>query len=56
MAAGTRPGLLGAIQIDLRVLHETWMGLLFPRQREAQPGVVGGWRPQTAAQWVAYRL
>jgi hypothetical protein len=56
MAAGTRPGLLGAIQIDLRVLHETWMGLLFPRQREARPRVVGTWRPQTPAQWVAYRL
>lgn len=56
MAAGTQPGLLGAIGIDLRVLHETWMGLLFPRQRDVRNTALGKWRPETTGQTVAYYL
>jgi hypothetical protein len=56
MAVGTEPGLLGAVRIDLRVLHETWMESLFPRQREAQHTVLGKWHPETVAQQVTYYL
>jgi Na+/proline symporter len=56
MAAGTRPGLLGAIRIDLLLLHETWMEFLFPRQRDARDTVLGKWTPETPPQQVAYYL
>jgi len=56
MAAGSPTGLLGAIRIDLQVLHETWMGLLFPRQRDARDTVLGRWAPETSGQQVAYYL
>jgi len=56
MAAGTQPGLLGAIRIDLRILHETWMEFFFPRQRNARDTVLGKWKPETAGQRVAYYL
>lgn len=56
MAAGTRPGLLGAIRIDLLLLHETWMGVLFPRQRNTRDTVLGRWTPETPLQQVAYYL
>lgn len=56
MAAGTQPGLLGAIKIDLRVLHETWMELLFPRQRNARNTVMGKWRPESSGQRLGYYL
>ena len=49
----TDPGLLGAIRIDLRRLHASWMGLLFPRQLD--PGrVLGRWTPETTAQRAGY--
>jgi drug/metabolite transporter (DMT)-like permease len=56
MAAGTQPGLLGAIRIDLRLLHETWMAFLFPRQRNARDTVLGRWQPDTLGQQVPYYL
>jgi hypothetical protein len=56
MAAETQPGLLGAIRIDLQVLHETWMEFLFPRQRNAQHTVLGKWQPETTGQQVRYYL
>ncbi|MFB6168677.1 MAG: hypothetical protein ABEJ43_07500 [Haloferacaceae archaeon] len=49
----TDPGLLGAIRIDLRRLHASWMELLFPRQLEPSR-VLGKWTPETTAQQVGY--
>lgn len=49
-------GLLGAVRIDLQVLHETWMGLLFPRQRDIRNTALGRWTPETPGQQVAYSL
>lgn len=50
-----RPGLMGAIRIDLRRLHATWMELVFPRQ--LNPGrVLGKWTPETPVQRVTYGL
>ena len=56
MSTGHNPGLLGAIAIDLRVLHETWMELVFPRQRESAHKVLGKWKPQTPGKLLAYYL
>jgi hypothetical protein len=54
MATRSTPGLLGAIRIDLKRLHETWMELLFPRQLDAS-SVLGKWKPKTTPQTIAYR-
>jgi len=49
------PGLLGAIQIDITRLHETWMEVIFPRQ--LNPGhVLGKWKPETGVQKAGYYL
>ncbi len=49
------PGLLGAIQIDIMRLHETWMEVIFPRQ--LNPGhVLGKWKPETGTQKLSYYL
>jgi len=50
-----RIGAIGAIQLDLRRLHESWMELLFPRQRDAAHSVLGKWTPSTTSGWAAYR-
>ena len=47
--------VVDAIKIDLRKFHETWMELLFPRQREAEHSVLGKWRPETPREKVTYR-
>jgi hypothetical protein len=56
MAAGTEPGLVEALQIDLRMMHETWMEVFFPRQRDAADTVLGKWQPETTREVVTYRL
>ncbi|WP_276300514.1 hypothetical protein [Halorussus lipolyticus] len=48
-------GLVGAVQYDLRRLHESWMALFFPRQRGSQSGVLGKWEPSSTTGKVAYR-
>lgn len=50
------PGLLGAVRIDLLRIHETWMGLIFPRQRDQAHSVLGKWTPSTTAGMIKYRL
>jgi len=44
-----------AVKVDLRKFHETWMELLFPRQRAADHTVLGKWRPETPREKVTYR-
>jgi hypothetical protein len=46
--------MVGAIRLDLRRLHEHWMGLFFPRQR-AGHSVLGKWQPSTRSGWITYR-
>jgi len=49
------PGLIGAVQIDITRLHETWMEVIFPRQ--LNPGhVLGKWKPETGPQKTGYYL
>jgi hypothetical protein len=56
MHGAQQPGLVDAIRIDLRRLHDTWLELAFPRQLDAERTVVGRWRPETLPQKVAYGL
>lgn len=49
-------GLVGAIRIDLQRLHESWMELVFPRQRGTGHSVLGKWTPNTTSGWIGYRL
>jgi len=55
MAAGSaRGGFVDGVRIDLRRLHDTWMELVFPRQREAH-SVLGRWTPNTTSGRIGYR-
>ncbi|MCT9095891.1 hypothetical protein [Haloarchaeobius sp. HME9146] len=49
-------GVVAGLRIDLKRLHETWMEIVFPRQRNADRSVLGKWKPQTASGKLAYRL
>lgn len=49
-------GLVEAIRIDLVRLHESWMALVFPRQREAKHTVLGKWKPRSRAGLAKYRV
>ncbi len=51
----TRPGLVGAMRIDVARLHATWMELLFPRQLNPSR-ILGKWRPETGGQRAGYYL
>lgn len=55
MHGGTTTGLVGAIQYDLKRLHESWMALFFPRQRETENSVLDKWTPTSTTGTVAYR-
>jgi hypothetical protein len=48
-------GVVDAIKVDLRKFHETWMELVFPRQRDADHTVLGKWQPETPREKVTYR-
>lgn len=52
----TEPGVLDAVRIDLVRLHESWMGLVFPRNRKDAHEVYGHFAPETTAGAVSYRL
>jgi hypothetical protein len=56
MAAGTEQGLADAIRFDLRRMHETWMEVFYPRQRDAEHTVLGKWTPDQGIQVYLYRL
>ena len=47
-------GFVGAVGVDLKRLHETWMELFFPRQRGADQSVLGKWKPETTSGKLAY--
>jgi hypothetical protein len=56
MAAGNEQSFTDAIKYDVRVMHETWMEFLFPRQRGAADTVLGKWEPQETREVITYRL
>lgn len=45
-----------AIRTDVVRLHESWMGLMFPRQRHDRHPVMGKWRPRTSRGMFFYKL
>jgi len=49
-------GVIAGLRIDLRRLHETWMELVYPRQRGASDTVLGTWQPDSRLGMVLYRL
>ncbi|PSP81266.1 hypothetical protein BRC88_03190 [Halobacteriales archaeon QS_4_69_225] len=49
-------GIVNGIRVDVVRLHETWMELVFPRQRTAVHRVLGKWKPRTRADEVKYYL
>lgn len=54
MSVGSE-GIVGAIRVDLKRLHETWMELVYPRQRGASDTVLGTWQPDTQVGMALYR-
>lgn len=56
MAAGIRTGLVETVRYDLRRMHETWMEVIYPRQRGVEHSVLGKWTPQPGIQSYLYRL
>jgi hypothetical protein len=55
MAAGPQRSIVDGIKYDVRRMHETWMELVYPRQRGASDTVLGKWRPDTQSGLVLYR-
>lgn len=56
MSVGSEQGLLGGVRIDLKRLHETWMELVYPRQRGADNTVLGKWTPDSQFGKILYQL
>lgn len=52
----TEGGLVEGMKIDVVRLHETWMELVFPRQRTAVHTVLGKWQPRTRGDRIKYRF
>lgn len=52
---GPSGGVVDGIRVDVKRLHDSWMELLFPRQREAEHSVLGRWRPRRPRDLAAYR-
>ena len=52
----TDGGLVDGAKVDVVRLHETWMELVFPRQRTAVHKVLGKWQPRTRGDRIKYRL
>lgn len=50
-----RNGVVDGIRVDLVALHESWMQLVFPRQRGRAHSVLGKWKPTTTADRIKYR-
>jgi len=50
-----RDGIVGGIRVDLRRMHETWMEIVYPRQRNANDTVLGTWTPDSQLGMALYR-
>lgn len=46
--------IVSAIRADIRFLHESWMGVIFPHQREGGHPVLGRYRPKTLWKLLIY--
>jgi len=55
MSVGSE-GVVSGIRFDLNRLHETWMEIVYPRQRDASDTVLGTWTPDSTLGMALYRL
>lgn len=53
-SGGGRGGVVDGVRVDVRRLYDSWMELVFPRQRDAEHSVLGRWRPETLRDRTAY--
>lgn len=56
MSAGTGTGVVDAMRFDIKRMHETWMAVIYPRQRRSEGTVLGKWTPRGGLSLVFYRL
>jgi hypothetical protein len=56
MSVGNERGVVDALKFDLKRLHETWMEVVWPRQRSAEGTVLGKWEPDGGLTLYLYRL
>jgi len=56
MSAGNQQSVVAGLKYDLRRMHETWMELVYPRQRGAADTVLGKWQPDTQGGMALYKL
>ncbi|MEF8785986.1 MAG: hypothetical protein V5A45_08640 [Haloarculaceae archaeon] len=56
MSVGNQRGVVDALKIDLKRMHETWMEVVWPRQRSAEGTVLGKWTPDGGMSLYLYRL
>ena len=56
MSAGNQQSIVAGLKYDLRRMHETWMEIIYPRQRGAADTVLGKWQPDTQGAMILYRL
>lgn len=56
MSAGNQQSIVAGLKYDLRRMHETWMELVYPRQRGAADTVLGKYQPDTQGGMILYRL
>ena len=56
MSAGNQQSIVAGLKYDLRRMHETWMEIVYPRQRGAADTVLGKWRPDTQGAMALYRV
>jgi len=56
MSAGNQQSIVAGLKYDLRRMHETWMEIIYPRQRDAADTVLGKWQPDTQGAMILYRL
>jgi hypothetical protein len=56
MSAGTQQSIVAGLKYDLRRMHETWMELVYPRQRDATDTVLGKYQPDSQGGMLLYRL
>ncbi len=56
MSVGNQRGVVDALKIDLKRMHETWMEVVWPRQRSAEGTVLGKWTPDGGISFYLYRL
>lgn len=56
MSVANQQSIVAGLKYDLRRMHETWMEIVYPRQRGASDTVLGKWQPDSQGAMILYRL